>query len=84
MGRHRPGHGDCRQQSFADAGAGEEPVHFPGADFFSDGVHPSELTYKIWAEDMSRFIIEEKELFDEAFAEPIAIKEKTPRKKARA
>lgn len=27
-------------------------------DFFSDGVHPSELTYRIWGEKMSRFISE--------------------------
>ncbi len=27
-------------------------------DFFSDGVHPSELTYRIWGEKMGRFISE--------------------------
>lgn len=26
------------------------------ADFFSDGVHPSQLTYQTWAEQLSRFI----------------------------
>ena len=30
--------------------------------FFSDGVHPSELTYKIWAQEMSRFIVQEKKI----------------------
>jgi len=25
-------------------------------DFFSDGVHPSALTYRLWAEDVARFI----------------------------
>jgi lysophospholipase L1-like esterase len=29
------------------------------ADFFSDGVHPSELTYQTWAKDIGRFIDEE-------------------------
>ena len=32
----------------------------PGADmnaFFSDGLHPSELTYKLWAEEAGAFII---------------------------
>ena len=24
--------------------------------FFSDGVHPSKLTYQVWAKDLSRFI----------------------------
>ena len=34
-----------------------------GADvkaFFSDGVHPSELTYKLWAEEAGAFIINQK------------------------
>lgn len=35
--------------------------HFPGKtlsaqDFFSDGVHPSELTYKTWAGEVTKFI----------------------------
>lgn len=29
------------------------------AIYFSDGVHPSQLTYQLWAEDMVRFINEE-------------------------
>jgi lysophospholipase L1-like esterase len=28
-------------------------------DFFSDGVHPSLLTYQIWAKDFSEFLVEE-------------------------
>jgi len=36
--------------------------HFEGKytdkDFFSDGVHPSELTYKTWAEEVAQFIIQ--------------------------
>jgi len=27
-------------------------------DFFSDGVHPSELTYRIWGEEMGRYILD--------------------------
>ncbi|GAB5409339.1 MAG: SGNH/GDSL hydrolase family protein [Balneolaceae bacterium] len=27
-------------------------------DFFSDGVHPSRLTYQVWAKDFSNFLIE--------------------------
>jgi lysophospholipase L1-like esterase len=33
-----------------------------GAQFFSDGVHPSKLTYQTWAKDISMFIIENKVL----------------------
>ncbi len=29
-------------------------------DFFSDGVHPSKLTYQTWAKDFSDFIIQER------------------------
>lgn len=29
-------------------------------DFFSDGVHPSALTYKTWGEEVAKFIIKEK------------------------
>ncbi|MFM9837194.1 MAG: SGNH/GDSL hydrolase family protein [Cyclobacteriaceae bacterium] len=29
-------------------------------DFFSDGVHPSQLTYQTWAKDFSGFIVENK------------------------
>ena len=29
------------------------------ADFFSDGVHPSELAYQIWAKDVANFILRE-------------------------
>jgi lysophospholipase L1-like esterase len=31
-------------------------------DFFSDGVHPSKITYQIWAKDVSNYIMESKEL----------------------
>jgi lysophospholipase L1-like esterase len=30
------------------------------ADFFSDGVHPSELAYQIWAKDVANYIMEKK------------------------
>ncbi len=33
---------------------------YSAKDFFSDGVHPSELTYKTWAEEMAKFILENK------------------------
>jgi len=29
---------------------------YTSSDFFSDGVHPSELTYQIWAEDFADFV----------------------------
>lgn len=29
-------------------------------DFFSDGVHPSKLTYQVWAKDMAYFIVEKQ------------------------
>ena len=31
-------------------------------DFFSDGIHPSKTTYKIWAKDFSDFITQTKEV----------------------
>lgn len=31
-------------------------VTAPPSDFFSDGVHPSELTYQVWAQDVAGFI----------------------------
>jgi lysophospholipase L1-like esterase len=31
-------------------------VTAPPSDFFSDGVHPSELTYQVWARDVAGFI----------------------------
>jgi len=31
-------------------------AHYKITDFFSDGVHPSELTYKIWGDKMGQFI----------------------------
>jgi lysophospholipase L1-like esterase len=31
-------------------------------DFFSDGVHPSKLTYQTWAKDTARFIVEQKKI----------------------
>jgi len=33
------------------------PTSLSNHDFFSDGVHPSELTYRIWARDTSDFIL---------------------------
>lgn len=30
------------------------------ADFFSDGVHPSEFAYQIWAKDLANYIMEHK------------------------
>ncbi|MDZ4680004.1 MAG: SGNH/GDSL hydrolase family protein [Saprospiraceae bacterium] len=33
-------------------------AHLKRSDFFSDGVHPSELTYRIWAETTGAFILE--------------------------
>ncbi|MFD0798168.1 SGNH/GDSL hydrolase family protein [Maribacter chungangensis] len=32
------------------------------ADFFSDGVHPSKITYQIWAKDVATYIMESKEI----------------------
>jgi lysophospholipase L1-like esterase len=32
-------------------------------DFFSDGVHPSQLTYQTWAKDFAMFIMENKMIF---------------------
>lgn len=32
---------------------------YTAQDFFSDGVHPSELTYKTWASEVAKFIIQE-------------------------
>ena len=29
-------------------------------DFFSDGVHPSELAYQVWAKDVAEFIQEKR------------------------
>jgi len=31
-------------------------------DFFSDGVHPSEITYQLWAKDVCNYILESKEI----------------------
>ena len=31
-------------------------------DFFSDGVHPSKITYQIWAKDIATYIMESKEI----------------------
>jgi len=30
------------------------------SDFFSDGVHPSELTYRLWAKDFSQFLLSKR------------------------
>lgn len=37
-------------------------AHLKRSDFFSDGVHPSELTYRIWAETTGAFILEIDEI----------------------
>lgn len=34
-------------------------IHGTASDFFSDGVHPSKLTYQVWAKDVAEFIIKE-------------------------
>ena len=33
-------------------------------DFFSDGVHPSKLTYQVWARDVADFIVQNPQLKD--------------------
>ncbi len=33
------------------------------ADFFSDGIHPSELTYKLWAKESVQFLVDSKVKF---------------------
>lgn len=37
-------------------------AHLKRSDFFSDGVHPSALTYRIWAETTGEFMLENEEL----------------------
>ncbi|MEM9675768.1 MAG: SGNH/GDSL hydrolase family protein, partial [Bacteroidota bacterium] len=32
------------------------------ADFFSDGVHPSRLTYQVWAKDLANYMLENPEI----------------------
>ena len=32
------------------------------ADFFSDGVHPSKLTYQVWARDFANFLMKQPEI----------------------
>lgn len=34
------------------------------SDFFSDGVHPSKLTYQVWAKETARFVGANKELIE--------------------
>lgn len=36
-------------------------------DFFSDGVHPSKLTYQIWAKDLTSFILNGNKLKNDLF-----------------
>ena len=36
---------------------------FTEADFFSDGVHPSEISYQVWAKDFSEFLLSNNEIF---------------------
>lgn len=35
------------------------------SDFFCDGVHPSKITYQIWARDVSNYIVHSKELMND-------------------
>ncbi|GGG97635.1 hypothetical protein GCM10011416_14600 [Polaribacter pacificus] len=35
------------------------------SDFFSDGVHPSKVTYQVWAKDVSNYIAQSKEILME-------------------
>ena len=39
-------------------------VNRPIEDFFSDGIHPSQLTYRIWAQDLAQFITERPQIID--------------------
>ena len=32
------------------------------SDFFSDGVHPSKLTYQVWAKEMANYIVRNQEI----------------------
>ena len=34
------------------------------SDFFSDGVHPSKLTYQVWAKDFTNFILKQSKIKD--------------------
>lgn len=36
---------------------------FTQADLFSDGVHPSEISYQLWAKDFSAFLLSNNEIF---------------------
>jgi len=36
--------------------------HLKRSDFFSDGVHPSQLTYRIWAETTGEFMLKNEEI----------------------
>ncbi len=36
--------------------------HLKRSDFFSDGVHPSQLTYRIWAETTGEFMLDNEEI----------------------
>ncbi len=35
-------------------------LNIASTDFFSDGVHPSKITYQVWAKDVSNFITQSK------------------------
>ena len=47
---------DLRKIEEMDWGIDDRPM----TDFFSDGVHPSKLTYKLWAENVGEFILKNK------------------------
>ena len=44
---------DFRKIEEMDWGVDDRPI----TDFFSDGVHPSKLTYGMWAENVGEFIL---------------------------
>ena len=46
------------------------------SDFFSDGVHPSKLTYQVWGKDMSGFIADQRQIVDAI--SPVNIPQITP------
>ncbi len=50
---------DCyyRDEIISLATWGDRVSSVDRADFFSDGVHPSGLTYRLWAEDIASFIL---------------------------
>lgn len=41
------------------------------SNFFSDGVHPSKLTYQTWAKETAEYIVENEGLMKELMAKPV-------------